>query len=222
MSPATGTDPTTTGPRVTGLTIADDPDAWRDAGFTVRGDRCGIGGVTLHLCGAAEPRGYRSWTLSGVPAATTIDGMVTEVGVDDPAGRTDEPPPHPNGAMTLDHIVWLTPDGARTAEAVTTATGRTVRRVRDASRDDRALTQRFFRFGEIILEVVSGEPATDGPVAFFGIAVTVDDLDASVAALAPHVSEIRPAVQPGRRVATLRTRALDISIPVLLISRSTR
>ena len=44
--------------------------------------------------------------------------------------------------------------------------------------------QRFFRLGEVILEVGRGRPAGDGPAAFWGLALTVDDIDATAAHLA--------------------------------------
>ena len=42
-----------------------------------------------------------------------------------------------------------------------------------------------------------------GPAGFWGLAFVVDDLDAAVASFGEgHVSEPRPAVQEGRRIAT--------------------
>jgi hypothetical protein len=46
------------------------------------------------------------------------------------------------------------------------------------------------------------------------------DLDSTVAALGDRVSEIRAAVQPGRRIATLR-RCAGLSVPVALITPHT-
>lgn len=43
------------------------------------------------------------------------------------------------------------------------------------------------------------------------------DLEATVAGLGDRVSEIRDAVQPGRRIATLR-RAAGLSVPIALMS----
>lgn len=206
---------------VTEVAIGDDPLAWRDAGFTVAHGRCQLGTVQIALMGSTADRGYRHWTLAGQGDSKRvehIDGMATHVANEPSPDGARQVVAHPNGARTIDHLVWLTPDGERTARAITSMTGAEVRRTRDASTPTRSLTQRFFRFGDVILEVVSTEPPGDGPVAFFGIAVTVDDLDATVAALGSRVSEIRPAVQPGRRVATLRTKAFDISVPILFIS----
>jgi hypothetical protein len=75
------------------------------------------------------------------------------------------------------------------------------------------MRQVFFRMGEVILELigqVDGEG--DGAPGFFGIAVTVDDLDALAATLGDHLGGIKDAVQEGRRIATLRHRDLGMSV----------
>lgn len=126
--------------------------------------------------------------------------------------------PHPCGATQVDHVVVLTPDGARTTAAVTAATGLTVRRVRDTERRGTPLRQHFFRFGEVILEVVATVPSAPGPASFFGLAFVVDDLDALAARLGDHLGPVTDAVQPGRRVATLRHKALGLSVPVLFMT----
>lgn len=197
------------------LVIGDDPDVWRDVGFTIdRDGTCRIGTVRVRLVGREGGEGFRSWSLRDIETVDDIDGMATTVSTEPPA----EPGRHLCGATHIDHLVWLTPDGQRTADAVTAATGAEVRRVRDTEMRDRPIKQRFIRFGEVILEVVSSEPASTGPVRFFGIAVTVEDLDMLVARSGATLSEIREAVQPGRRVATLNMAASGLSVPLLFIT----
>lgn len=196
------------------LVIGDDPDVWRDVGFSVDGNTCHIGTVRLRLVGGEGGEGFRSWSLRGVGSIDAIDGMVTSSSTEHPV----EPGRHQCGATHIDHLVWLTPNGQRTADAVTASTGAEVRRVRDTEARGRPIKQRFIRFGEVILEVVSSEPPSDGPVRFFGIAVTVEDLDALVARSGSTLSEIREAVQPGRRVATLNMAASGLSVPLLFIT----
>jgi hypothetical protein len=57
----------------------------------------------------------------------------------------------------------------------------------------------------------------DRPAFFWGLALVAPDLDATVVGLSDRVSEIRPAVQPGRRIATLR-RAAGLTVPIALIT----
>jgi len=79
--------------------------------------------------------------------------------------------------------------------------------------------QAFFRLGEAILEVVEHPPGTraaedrDAPCRFYGLAFLVDDLDATARTLGPLLGEARDAVQPGRRIATVRREA-RLGLPV--------
>jgi glyoxalase/bleomycin resistance protein/dioxygenase superfamily protein len=85
------------------------------------------------------------------------------------------------------------------------------------------MRQAFFRLGEVVLEVVGGaEPdPRGGPAHWYGIAITVRDLDAAVRLLGERVGGAKPAVQPGRSIATVRERA-GLGLPVALMSPSAR
>ena len=75
--------------------------------------------------------------------------------------------------------------------------------------------------GEVILEVV-GPPEPDparvrDPARFFGLAVTVASLDAAYDRLGPDLlSPPKPAVQPGRSIATVRAAAgLQVALALM-------
>lgn len=53
----------------------------------------------------------------------------------------------------------------------------------------------------------------DAPCRFYGLAFLVDDLDATARTLGPLLGEARDAVQPGRRIATVRREA-RLGLPV--------
>jgi hypothetical protein len=201
------------------LTVGDDPSAWRSAGFDVDGTgACQVGGVRVRLVGAGDDRGrgILGWALAGVAAPGSVDGLSTAAAV----GMSAAPvaPVHPNGVTQLDHLVVLTPDLDRTTAALE-ARGVAARRTREAGR---GRLQRFFRLGDPILELVGPvEPAGDGPATFWGLAFTVTDIDATAAHLAGRIGTPRPAVQPGRRIATLRTGDA-VSVPVAFMSRDER
>lgn len=199
------------------LTVTDEPGAWAALGFEVDDGACLLGAVSIRLTGSGS-RGLAGWSLRGIET-TDLDGL--------PTTSSDRPPPneratHPCGVVGLDHLVAITPDLERTVATIEAA-GLDLRRIREEPTPAGAPRQAFFRLGEEILEVVQ-EPADalerggpDRPAFFWGLALTAPDLDRTVAGLGDHVGEIRPAVQPGRRIATLR-RSAGLSVPIALMS----
>ena len=61
-----------------------------------------------------------------------------------------------------------------------------------------------------------------GPASFWGLALTVADIDAAAALLGEHLGPVTDAVQPGRRIATLRHEAVGIPVPVAFLSPAPR
>jgi hypothetical protein len=146
----------------------------------------------------AAGRGITGWTLRRISLHRDIDGLPTGVTNDPPAPGSD----HPNGAMGIDHVVVTTSDFERTAAALEDA-GIPLRRVREVGE----IRQGFRRLGPAILEIVEAPKMPPGPARFWGLVVVVADLVGIRARLAPHVGEIRDAVQPGRQIATLADSA---------------
>lgn len=177
------------------LQIADPPEAWEALGFTVTDGVVVLGGVELWLDAAG--RGITGWTLRRISLHHDVDGLPTGVAADPPP-RTRPHPPHSNGAMALDHVVVTTPDFDRTSTALEDA-GIPLSRVRDVG----SFRQGFRRLGPAILEIVEAPSMPAGPARFWGLVVVVADLVGVRARLAPHVGEIRDAVQAGRQIATL-------------------
>lgn len=237
---AAGTD------RIIELAVGDDAADWASIGFAVDDDgTCGVGGVRFRFVGAGSgARGIVGWTLTGADGtgaalagdSTTadstgddrsdIDGLPTAIAAEHDEGASTPPaggagshpgsPPvhHPNGVTGIDHVVVVTPDLDRTTAALEQR-GVAARRTREAGR---GRLQRFFRLGEVILEVVGpAEAAGDGPATFWGLAFTVADIDTTARHLAGRIGEPRRAVQQGRRIATLRVGD-EVSVPVAFMS----
>ena len=81
------------------------------------------------------------------------------------------------------------------------------------------MRQVFFRAGSVVVELVGpDQPTADGPAGFFGLAFTVTDLDAAAELLGAGLGAPKDAVQPGRRIATLRHRDLGLSVAIALMS----
>jgi hypothetical protein len=104
--------------------------------------------------------------------------------------------------------------------AIERSLGLSLRRTRDGDNSGQKVRQAFFRMGEVVLELV-GPPEPDangGPAAFWGLAFTVASLPEAVDFLGSDlVSEPKPAVQPGRWIATVRSAA-GLAVPVALMS----
>jgi hypothetical protein len=182
-------------PELAELYIADPPQRWRELGFAIEDDRLPVGGVDVRLGG--EGHGITGWTLRHLGSTGDLDGLPTAV-------TTTAPPPavtHSNRVVGIDHVVITTGDFDRTA-AVLAARGIPLRRVRQAGNH----RQGFRRLGRIVMEIVEA-PGLQGAPRFWGLVFVVADLEALREQLAPHVNEIRSAVQPGRQIATLAASA---------------
>ncbi len=202
------------------LVVGDGAEGWRACGFAVDGDVCVVGEVRIRLAGGGE--GLREWSLRDV-TATDLDGLATT--------RSERPvpterPAHPNGVTALDHVVAISSDLERSVAALQGA-GLELRRIREEPTPAGAPRQAFFRLGGVILEVVQAPPEAiersggDRPAFFWGLAFVAPDIEATVASLGDRVSEVRDAVQPGRRIATLR-RSAGLGLPVALLTAPRR
>jgi hypothetical protein len=219
------------------ITIGGDVEAWRSIGLTVSPEGAiPLFGTSLRIVSPDRGRGVIGWSLSGprpnIPSsvpesgthdgkndspddATLIDGLHTEWV--EAAGPTYAA--HALGASSLDHIVVLTPDLERTSGSIAEATGHELRRVREVG----SMRQGFHRIGErgeggLIVELVERPDIEPGPAAFWGIVLIVDDLDVACDLIGPdRISAPKDAVQPGRRIATLRSDA-GLDIPVALMT----
>ena len=197
-------------PELAALLVADPAERWEALGFAVPGDDMELGGVRVTLGVAGH--GITRWAIRGIDATTDIDGLPTAIdGLPTAPATTPSqrhPVPHPNGATGIDHVVVVTPDFDRTAAALA-ETGMPLRRVREVGKPGEpiAFRQGFRRLGPAILELVEAKTAPPGPARFWGLVVIVEDLSALASRLGDHLGSIKPAVQPGRHIATLRESA---------------
>jgi catechol 2,3-dioxygenase-like lactoylglutathione lyase family enzyme len=181
-------------PTLEELEIADEPADWRALGFEVESGDCQVSSVRLRLLGKGPRRGILGWKLRAGEAEPT------------------EAPAHPNGVARIDHVVLMSPDLDRTVEELRSE-GFELRRIREGETPGGSTRQAFFRLGEPILEVVQAPEGSsvarnpEGPARLWGIAFLVDDIDAVGSALGELLGTPCDAVQPGRKIATLRPEA---------------
>ena len=200
------------------ILVGDPPEAWTAAGFTVDPDgTCRIGSVRVRLVGRDGGKRILGWSLRDAPAARLADGRLDGLPTTASSAAPATPAAHANGATHIDHVVLLSPDLPRTTAALGTI-GVTPRGERETTSYGAPMRQVFFRLGEVILELVGGVEPGEGDPGFFGLAITVEDLDAAAALLGEHLGDAKDAVQEGRRIATLRHRDLGMSVATALMS----
>jgi hypothetical protein len=122
-------------------------------------------------------------------------------------------------AVGIDHVVVLADDVRATCAEIERDSGAVLKRVKESERG----VQGFHRLGSVILEVVERRlvdpDQRTGHATYWGLVVVVEDLAAAVAHLGPDViGAAKPAVQPGRRIATVRSGA-GLGVPLALMSR---
>lgn len=209
--------------------------AWGACGFEVVDRSTAIGSVALDLTGGGESA-LEQWTFLAPGSAersgatgnssqadrsspgsevTSIDGIPTVV-TGTPELRLDHP--HPNDSISIDHVVFFTDDIRRTTTAIE-GVGINLRRVREPDEPGPPVRQAFFRAGEVILEVVENVRMEGLGTQFWGITMCVGDIDRTAALLGDRLGRVHDAVQPGRRIATVRREA-GLGIPVAFISES--
>jgi hypothetical protein len=190
------------GARLAAIRVGGDATPWSALGFAIDD-----AGRVPFANGALEFTGSGSG-LSGLVVAG-VDDLPDDIeGIQLAAGDGATALDHPNGALEIDHVVVMTDSLERTSEAVEEALGLPCKRVRETD----AVRQAFHRFADqdgargCIIEVV--ENARVRSTGLFGLVVNVADLDAVVERWGSDlIGAPKPAVQPGRRIATVRVGA---------------
>ncbi|MCW3010145.1 MAG: hypothetical protein JWO90_549 [Solirubrobacterales bacterium] len=202
------------GPAVVALDVGGPSEPWAGIGLEVADEVAQLGDVTLRF--GCRGDGLTGWALRAAAGPADLDGLPT-LWLPEPT-TPSAPKGHGLGVTAVDHVVVQTPDPARTFACFQDA-GLVLRLERDAGTPERPLRQGFFRHGQARIEVVGPrEVADDGPARFWGLTLTVEDLDAAVAELGPErCRPAKDAVQPGRRIAALRPEA-GLPVPVALMS----
>jgi hypothetical protein len=201
--------------KVEWLTVAGDADTWRSIGLTVTADGLiPLVGTSIRLVPASgsDAIGIVGWALSGTRDTTDIDGLATQV----VAPATPVYADHPLGASGLDHVVVSTADLERTSGEIAVATCCELKRIREVG----TMRQGFHRIGRggLIVELVERPDLPAGPASFWGLVLIVDDLDAAYDLLGEdRISAPKDAVQPGRRIATVRSE-VGLGLPVALMT----
>ena len=192
------------------LTIGGSPSPWGLAGLSPQGSPVGslasTSNATLVWPAEELPSGVLEIAFDGVQSGADLDGIECAefVSITDGIKSSDS---------LIDHVVLLTDSLDRTCEAVTEVTGCPLKRVREVGQ----IRQGFHRVGEggVILEVV--ERADVSRTSLWGLVIATPSFDDLLHSAGDLVSEPRDAVQPGRRISTVKPGA-GLGIPVALMT----
>jgi len=198
--------------RVEWLIVGGPVEPWAGLGLIVVDGTIPLFGTGIRIDPAYEP-GLVGWAMSGLAdGVTSIDGVPTDAVA--PAAPVFVE--HPVGAIGLDHVVVATDSLERTSGAIAEATGAPLKRVREIGE----IRQGFHRVGGggLIVEVVERAGLPEGPATLWGLVLNVEDLDVAVAQIGEaSIGAAKPAVQPGRSIATVREDA-GLGLPVALMT----
>ena len=186
-------------PTLAEIHVADDPQLWQELGFRVEGDRCRMRSIDVVLTGEGSRRGIHAWGWrdSDGPA---IDGVPAHRVSREVAGDHE---PHPNGCVGLFYVVLMGPSWDAAADALATI-GLDPGDARPMGDPERPTLRSLAAAGDVHIEVI-GPPEPDPSRAWnlWGSIIETTDIDATAAHLGDRLRPVKPAVQRGRRIATL-------------------
>lgn len=191
--------------RLVGIGVPDAPGAWEAIGCTVLDGAVAFGNGAL---------------LLGRAGIVVDDVEVPDVeGVPVASGAFVPSVEHASGAFELDHLVLLTDSLERTSAAVHDTLGLELRRIRETE----TVRQAFHRFDApvdggrgCIVEIVESDRVS--ATTLMGVVLNVADLFELADRLGPDVMSLpKPAVQPGRSIATIR-RDVGLGVAVALMT----
>ena len=173
--------------------------ALAELGFDVEGDRCHLRGLDVVLTGLESGSGIHGWGWRGVekPAVGDIPTLAADR---EPTGTGA---PHPNQAVGLFYVVLFGPSWAEAAEALA-ALGVDPGEPRPMGPEGKQVLRSVAPAGEVSVEVIG--PAEHDPNRewnLWGTIVEVADIDATASRLGDRLRAVKPAMQKGRRIATL-------------------
>eukprot|EP01052_Picozoa_sp_SAG31_P044723 SAG31_NODE_7900_length_1569_cov_4.458503_2_plen_148_part_01 len=117
------------------------------------------------------------WRLCNLPAGVnSVHGIPTTAALVPAAGATavGEQLPHPNGTVSVDHIVFQTPD-ADTSISELARVG--IKPIRETSKVRKGVRQVIFRPSEAIIELVQSKNTADHLPRLFGLTLVTVDVD---------------------------------------------
>jgi hypothetical protein len=194
---------------LTEIVVGGPAEPWRAAGLVPAGTRAEVTGCAL-VIDPARTAGVVGWGID--PGERTLPDHID--GIDTWSAPVPDGSTAPDDVVGWDHVVVMTSSLERTCGAIEAATGAALKRIREAGE----IRQGFHRLGGIIVEVVESPRVSADRAALWGFVWNVADLDGLARRLGDEVlSPPRPAVQPGRSIASYRA-GVGLGVAVALMS----
>jgi|TARA_B100002052_G_scaffold184226_1_gene167864 hypothetical protein len=197
-------------PSIAELHVGDDPKAWVHLGFNIEDNRCRIG-TTDVVFREGQP-GIHAWALRG--ALPSSFGPI-------PTSYLDSPIPglastHPNSSRGLHHLVLMVPEFKQGRSALTHA-GVVVSPGKVFGSADKKLLRSTPMMGDFELELIGPEKEDSSRRwDLWGLVIAVEDIDVTADLLGDLLGRVKPAIQPGRRIATVsKSAGLGVAIAFL-------
>jgi hypothetical protein len=198
-----------------GLDVADEPLSWTSAGFRVEeGGIVRLGELSIRLLGRKTNNGHGivGWSFEGIDAnVASIDGIP----VSPSAGFSSHGAPHPNGAVSVDHIVLNSPN---VDNSIRCLQDMGISPIRETSSVRKGVRQVMFRPRTTIIELVGSKHTADFPPHLWGLTLVTNDVDLTHDYLSKTTNPPWAAVQPGRRMTVVKHKEHDMSVPVAFMS----
>ena len=197
-------------PSIAELHVGDYPEVWDHLGFNIEDNRCRIG-TTDVVFREGQP-GIHAWALRD--AQPSNFGCIPTKYVESPI--PERALVHANGSSDIHHVVLMVPDFERGRSALIDA-GVVVSPGKAFGSADKQLLRSAPTMGDFELELIGPEKEDGSPSwDLWGLVIAVEDIDVTAELLGDLLGNVKTAVQPRRRIATVsKSAGLGVAIAFL-------